>query len=61
MEPTQRYRFYSTASRSEMNNKVKSNVMRINRLIYISFETEEEAKNFKLEVSDLSNLKEYRE
>ena len=44
-----------------MNNKVKSNVMRINRLIYISFETEEEAKNFKLEVSDLSNLKEYRE
>ena len=30
--------------------------MRINRIIYIPFETEEEAKNFQL---DLSNLKEY--
>lgn len=61
MGPTQRYRFYSTASRSEMNNKTKSNILRINRIIYIPFETEQEAKDFKLELSDLSNLKEYKE
>jgi len=61
MGPTQRYRFYSTASRSEMNNKTKSNILRINRIIYIPFETEQEARDFKLELSDLSNLKEYKE
>lgn len=61
MDPTQRYRFYSTASRSEMNNNTKSNVLRINRIIYIPFETEQEARDFKLELSDLSNLKEYKE
>ncbi len=61
MDPTQRYRFYSTASSTQIKNKLKSNIMRINRLIYIPFETEQEALDFNIEVSDLSNLKEYRE
>jgi len=61
MSATQRYRFYSNANRSELIKNTKSNILRINRLIYIPFETEQEAKDFKLELSDLSNLKEYKE
>ena len=43
------------------HSAIASNILRINRIIYIPFETEQEAKNFKLELSDLSNLKEYKE
>ncbi|MCR4995446.1 MAG: hypothetical protein K6A32_08785 [Bacteroidales bacterium] len=58
---TQRYRLTTDIRASQLNNNTHTNVMYINRLIYIPFETEEEAKNFDLQLSDLSNLKEYKE
>lgn len=51
-----RYCIASDASASAISRGQQTNIMRINRIIYIPFETEEEAKNFQL---DLSNLKEY--
>ncbi len=58
---TQRYRLTTDIRASQLNNNTHTNVMYINRVIYIPFETEEEAKNFDLQLSDLSNLKEYKE
>ena len=43
---------------SKYNRGEQTNIMRINRVIYIPFATEEEANAFEL---DLSNLKEYKE
>ena len=51
-----RYSIASDVSNSMLARGTQTNIMRINRIIYIPFETEEEAKNFQL---DLSNLKEY--
>ncbi len=56
----QRYRISSYAQQNNINKGTQTNVMRINRLIYIPFETEDEAKDFEL-ADDLSNLKEYSE
>ena len=58
---TQRYRLTTDIRASQINNNTHTNIMRINRVIYIPFETEEEAKNFDLQLSDLSNLKEYKQ
>ena len=58
---TQRYRLTTDIRASQINNNTHTNIMNINRVIYIPFETEEEAKNFDLQLSDLSNLKEYKE
>ena len=58
---TQRYRLTTDIRASQLNNNTHTNIMYINRVIYIPFETEEEAKNFDLQLSDLSNLKEYKE
>lgn len=58
---TQRYRLTTDIRASQLNNNTHTNVMYINRVIYIPFETEEAAKNFDLQLSDLSNLKEYKE
>ena len=55
-DPVIRYSIASSASSVGMRLRGQTNVLRINRLIYIPFETEEEAQNFQL---DLSNLKEY--
>ncbi|MBP5769957.1 MAG: hypothetical protein J6W75_01150 [Bacteroidaceae bacterium] len=55
-EPVMRYRVTSNVRTPDLTNYVQTNVMRINRLIYIPFTTEEEANNF---VLDLSNLKEF--
>lgn len=51
-----RYRISTNVRSSELNKKTKTNVLRINRLIYIPFKTEEEANAYEL---DLSNLKEF--
>mgnify|MGYP002624873121 FL=1 len=61
LDGTQRYRFQSQANATQLKNKLYSNILRINRIIYIPFETEEEAKAFDLQLSDLSNLKEYKQ
>lgn len=61
LNPTERYRLETTASAAEVRNKIYSNTLRINRVIYIPFATEEEARSFTLTESDLSNLKEYKE
>lgn len=58
---TQRYRLTTDIRASQLNNNTHTNIMYINRVIYIPFETEEAAKNFDLQLSDLSNLKEYKE
>ena len=55
-DPVIRYSIASSTTTFGLRNRGQSNILRINRLIYIPFETEEEAKNFQL---DLSNLKEY--
>ena len=55
-EPVIRYSIASSASSVGMRLRGQTNVLRINRLIYIPFETAEEANSFEL---DLSNLKEY--
>lgn len=54
--PAMRYRITSAVRPPDLNSGAQTNVMRINRIIYIPFATEEEAKAFEL---DLSNLKEY--
>ncbi len=54
-EAVMRYRLTTDVTARNLD-KTQTNVMRINRIIYIPFETEEEAKAFEL---DLSNLKEY--
>lgn len=56
----QRYRISSYAQQSNINKGTQTNVMRINRVIYIPFETKKEAEDFKL-ADDLSNIKEYSE
>lgn len=58
VDPAIRYRLTTSVRASEINNNLLTNVMRINRIIYVAFETEEEAKAYQL---DLSNIKEYRE
>ena len=58
VDPALRYRITTDVRQSEINNNTRTNVMRINRIIYVAFETEEEAKAYEL---DLSNIKEYRE
>ena len=58
VDPALRYRITTDVRQSEINNNTRTNVMRINRIIYVGFETEEEAKAYEL---DLSNIKEYRE
>ncbi len=58
VDPAIRYRLTTSVRASEINNNLYTNVMRINRIIYVAFETEEEAKAYQL---DLSNIKEYRE
>ena len=54
-EAVMRYRLTTDVTARNLD-KNQTNVMRINRIIYIPFETEEEANAFEL---DLSNLKEY--
>ena len=61
IDATQRYRIQTTASATQLKNKVYTNALRINRIIYIPFATKEEAMAFDLKLSDLSNLKEYKE
>lgn len=51
-----RYRLTTNVRTTSLNRGEQTNVLRINRLIYIPFATEKEAKAFEL---DLSNLKEY--
>ena len=58
VDPALRYRLTTAVRASEINNNLMTNIMRINRIIYIAFETEEEAKAYQL---DLSNINEYRE
>lgn len=58
VDPALRYRLTTAVKASEINNNRLTNIMRINRIIYVAFETEEEAKAYQL---DLSNIKEYRE
>ena len=58
VDPAIRYRLTTSVRASDINNNRMTNIMRINRIIYIAFETEEEAKAYQL---DLSNIKEYRE
>lgn len=55
-DPVIRYSIESSASSVGMRLRGQTNVLRINRLIYIPFETEQDALNYQL---DLSNLKEY--
>ncbi|MCR5181183.1 MAG: hypothetical protein K6C30_08240 [Bacteroidaceae bacterium] len=55
-ETVLRYSVASDVSNSALSRGQQTNIMRINRIIYIPFETEEEANNFQL---DLSNLKEF--
>ena len=52
-EYTMRYRIITSVRSSQL--KTWTNKLRINRLIYIPFDTEEEAKNF-----DLSDLNDYQ-
>ncbi|MBR5963508.1 MAG: hypothetical protein IK000_05090 [Bacteroidaceae bacterium] len=54
--PAMRYRVTSNVRQSDLNKGIQTNVLRINRLIYIGFKTAEEAKAYQL---DLSNLNEY--
>ncbi|MBO7467689.1 MAG: hypothetical protein J6T94_08430 [Bacteroidaceae bacterium] len=54
--PIMRYRITTSVRQSDLTNGVQTNVMRINRLIYIGFKTAEEAKAYEF---DLSNLKEF--
>ena len=61
VSPTQRYRIQTTASAVQLKSKTYTNALRINRIIYIPFATKEEAEAFELDLSDLSNLKEYKE
>ena len=61
VSPTQRYRIETTATPIQLKNKTYTNALRINRIIYIPFATKEEADAFELNLSDLSNLKEYKE
>ena len=58
VDPAIRYRLTTSVRASDINNNRMTNIMRINRIIYIAFETEEEPKPYQL---DLSNIKEYRE
>lgn len=58
VDPAIRYRLTTAVKVTEINSNKLTNIMRINRIIYVAFETEEEAKAFEL---DLSNFKEYRE
>ena len=51
-----RYRLTTNVRTTALNRGEQTNVLRINRIIYIPFATEEEANAFEL---DLSNLKEY--
>lgn len=51
-----RYRLSTNVRQTDLNKGTQTNVMRINRLIYIGFKTAEEAKAFEL---DMSNLKDY--
>lgn len=55
-DPVIRYSIASSATTVGMKLRGQTNVLRINRIIYIPFETAEEANSFEL---DLSNLKEY--
>lgn len=57
-EPTVRLCVECKIENSKYNRGEQTNIMRINRVIYIPFATEEEANAFEL---DLSNLKEYKE
>ena len=54
--PVMRYRITTNVRQTDLNKGVQTNVMRINRLIYVGFKTAEEAKAYQL---DLSNIKEY--
>lgn len=53
---TMRYRITSNVRQTDISKGVMTNILRINRLIYVSFATAEEAKAYEL---DLSTLKEY--
>lgn len=55
-DPVIRYTIASKTTRKGLRDGTQTNIMRINRIIYIPFETKEEAESFEL---DLSNLKEY--
>ena len=55
-EPVIRYSIATSATAIGMRLRGHTNVLRINRIIYIPFESAEEANAFEL---DLSNLKEY--
>ena len=54
--PAMRYHLKTNVRTTALNRGEQTNVLRINRIIYIPFATEEEAKAYEL---DLSNLKEY--
>ena len=55
---TQRYFIETDIRATDLTNNQRTNVLRINRIIYVPFATKEEADAFDI---DLSNLKEYRE
>ena len=63
---TQRYLIETDVRATDLTKGVQTNVLRLNRIIYIPFATKEEAEAFQLDITDLSkdnlfNLKEYRE
>lgn len=63
---TQRYLIETDVRATDLTNNIRTNVLRLNRIIYIPFATKEEAEAFQLDITDLSkdnlfNLKEYRE
>ncbi|MBO4906616.1 MAG: hypothetical protein J5486_06235 [Bacteroidaceae bacterium] len=55
---TQRYFIETDIRATDLTKNNQTNVLRINRIIYVPFATKEEAEAFDI---DLSNLKEYRE
>lgn len=58
VDPIHRFRLTTDVRPSALSNGTMTNIMRINRLIYIPFETKEEAEAYQL---DMSNLKEFKE
>ncbi len=63
---TQRYLIETDIRATDLTKNNQTNVLRINRIIYVPFATKEEADAYQLDITDLSkdnlfNLKEYRE
>ena len=58
VDPIHRFRLTTDVRPSALSRGEMTNIMRINRIIYIPFETKEEAEAYQL---DMSNLKEFKE